>query len=245
MTDRFARIPSRVAGIRDLGARDLRILIAIAAHADVKGRAFPSLARIAALTGLGLDRSKVPPCIRKLVAAGLLRTSHRRDEFGDAASTVYEILFDDAGVLPLVGTSAAAGGNTVLPLVGTRGVAVAGTLTDHSFNRPPNRHARRPSQRRVVDEECARWFAEFWRSYPSRHSHANPEKPARAKFEAALKRGIDPAEIIRGAHNYRLAIDRAGTDPRYVAQAQTWLHQERWAGYQQEPEPTEPQAGMV
>jgi len=141
MTDRFARIPSRVAGIRDLGARDLRILIAIAAHADVKGRAFPSLARIAALTGLGLDRSKVPPCIRKLVAAGLLRTSHRRDEFGDAASTVYEILFDDAGVLPLVGTSAAAGGNTVLPLVGTRGVAVAGTLTDHSFNRPPNRHS--------------------------------------------------------------------------------------------------------
>ena len=70
MTDRFARIPVRVGGMRDLGARDLRVLIAISAHADSEGRAFPSMTRIAVLAAI--DRCKVPSSIKRLVAARLI-----------------------------------------------------------------------------------------------------------------------------------------------------------------------------
>jgi hypothetical protein len=87
-------------------------------------------------------------------------------------------------------------------------------------------------------------FERFWHAYPSRHPHANPKKPARAKFAAAVKRGVDPAVMIRGAENYRAALKRSGTDACYVAQAQTWLNQERWNDYEEAPEPPLLRVGM-
>jgi hypothetical protein len=71
-------------------------------------------------------------------------------------------------------------------------------------------------------------FEAFWRAYPSRGSHSNPKKPAVAKFAAAIKRGVDPGLIIAGAERYSANVKRTGTDPQYVAQAVTWLNQERW-----------------
>ncbi len=73
----------------------------------------------------------------------------------------------------------------------------------------------------------------FWRTYPSRRPHSNPKKPARAKFETALKRGVAAADIIQGAERYAAYVEREGTDPKYVAQAKTWLNEERWAQYQE------------
>jgi len=71
-------------------------------------------------------------------------------------------------------------------------------------------------------------FEEFWKAYPKRDG-ANPKKPARKKFDDAVKQGHDPGEIIAGAERYRafmLAKGQEGT--QYVAQAVTWLRQARW-----------------
>ncbi len=48
-----------------------------------------------------------------------------------------------------------------------------------------------------------------------------------------MKRVVAAADIIRGAENYAAYVEREGTDPKYVAQAQTWLSQERWAQSQE------------
>ncbi len=73
----------------------------------------------------------------------------------------------------------------------------------------------------------------FWQAYPSRRPHENPKKPARQKFERALKRGISAADIIRGAENFAEHIRRDGTDPKFGPMAATWLNQERWADFQE------------
>lgn len=76
-------------------------------------------------------------------------------------------------------------------------------------------------------------FDEFWAAYPKREG-ANPKAPARKTFEVATKAGADPSVIIAGARNY--AADPAtkiGTS--YVAQAVTWLRQQRWADYPESP----------
>ncbi len=78
-----------------------------------------------------------------------------------------------------------------------------------------------------------RQFEIFWRTYPSRRPHSNPKKPARAKFETAVKHGVAAADIIRAAENYAAYVEREGTDPKFVPQAQTWLNQERWTQYQE------------
>jgi hypothetical protein len=70
-------------------------------------------------------------------------------------------------------------------------------------------------------------FERFWRAYPSRGEHPNPKKPARDTFLAVIKKGVDPAVIIRAAEVYS-AYAASITDRSKIAQAMTWLTQERY-----------------
>ncbi len=75
-------------------------------------------------------------------------------------------------------------------------------------------------------------FDEFWKAYPHRGEASDPKKPAKEKFERAVKRGADPAAIISGAKRFaeiERRAGRAGTEK--CAQAVTWLNQERWNDY--------------
>lgn len=77
-------------------------------------------------------------------------------------------------------------------------------------------------------------FDEFWNAYPHRDGKRG-RKPAEARFAAAVKRGVDPQEIIAGAM-------RARNDPRVIAgyarDPTTWLNQ---AGWQDEIDPPKPE----
>jgi hypothetical protein len=79
-------------------------------------------------------------------------------------------------------------------------------------------------------------FDEFWKEYPRRDG-ANPKAPSFKKFRAALASGTDPDEIIAGAKRYAAEMRAKGQEKSpYVAQAMTWLGQQRWGDYG-EPEP--------
>jgi hypothetical protein len=97
---------------------------------------------------------------------------------------------------------------------------------------------------RTDREGTASQFETFWRNFPKRGEHNNPKKPAREKFLAAAKRGVDPELMIAAAENYASFIARSGTAARHVKQAQSWLHQECWEQYGGEQEPEPLRAGM-
>lgn len=78
-------------------------------------------------------------------------------------------------------------------------------------------------------------FDRFWLAYPKRGTASNPKQPARISFDKAVRAGADPEAIIAAAGRFdaiERAAGRAGTDK--VAQAVTWLNQQRWGDY---PEP--------
>ena len=77
-------------------------------------------------------------------------------------------------------------------------------------------------------EEVTGQFEAFLQAYPSRRPHPNPRKPALTKFQAAIRGGTDPAIIVAGAERYAAYVRTERTDPKYIAQAATWLNQERW-----------------
>jgi hypothetical protein len=244
MGDRFARVPARAVGFRKLSASDWRVLACIALHADGSGRAYPSMATIAALTGI--SRGDVPRAIRRLERLGLLS---RKSRGGNSGVNVYTVIFNirEVSAPTPTGVSDLADRVSASALTGcqqihTAGVSTNAALTDQEQTKEQKR-ARRASRAR--DLEGASTFESFWQAYPSRHPHTNPRTPAREKFEAAVKRGVDPAVIVHGAENYRAFVERAGTEPRYVAQALTWLRQERWNDHQQPPEPPRLRTGMV
>lgn len=66
---------------------------------------------------------------------------------------------------------------------------------------------------------------EFWPAYPKRDG-SNPKQPAKVKFVAHLKSGIDPAEIVAGVKAY--SIFMANDEPRFVMQATRFLNQKCW-----------------
>jgi hypothetical protein len=74
-------------------------------------------------------------------------------------------------------------------------------------------------------------FEDFWEVYPKRDG-ANPKAPARKKFIAAVKSGVDPTAIIAAA---KRSADEARSKGQigtpYVPQAITWLNQQRWGDY--------------
>jgi hypothetical protein len=93
MTGQFARIPMRAFGARKLGADDLRVLMAIAIHADREGNACPSQGRIAKLAGM--PRKNVPRSVSAIEAEGLIQRQRRPREGGGWDQSIYKIIFDD------------------------------------------------------------------------------------------------------------------------------------------------------
>jgi hypothetical protein len=61
---------------------------------------------------------------------------------------------------------------------------------------------------------------------------ANPKKPAKRKIRSIGEAGTDPEIIIGGARRYREVEQAAGrTGTEKIAQAITWLNQERFNDY--------------
>lgn len=90
---------------------------------------------------------------------------------------------------------------------------------------------RKTDSRRIAVATAAA-FEEFWSVYPKRGDGDNPKKPAAKKFLALTLSGTDPMSIIESAKRYSANCDkRKDTGTRYVAQAVTWLNQERFSDY--------------
>lgn len=142
---------------------------------------------------------------------------------------------------PTVPASLPMSSETIPEVVGEQDGAVPEPLPDHSGSVPgpfpPDRKGRdrkgeEISERSVGGADATRAddrFEEFWSVYPSRGTAANPKKPAKDKFARLVKAGVDPDAMISGAKAYGRNIRALGKERTDgVAQALTFLNQERW-----------------
>lgn len=67
-------------------------------------------------------------------------------------------------------------------------------------------------------------FDEFWAAYPKRPN--NPKTTAKKKYVKIRKQNVSHETIVNAAKKY--AAMRAGEDPKFTAQAVTWLNQWRF-----------------
>jgi len=80
----------------------------------------------------------------------------------------------------------------------------------------------------VDGRSAEEWFDDFWAAYPKR-AGSNPRKLASKRFIAAINAGYHPQAIIDGARRYADVCRQTGKwQTEYVAQAATWLSQQRW-----------------
>jgi len=115
----FGIVPRRVARLR-LPRRALNVLIAIASRAN-RDRITPPLSRDDIASEVGIDRSKVGLCVRKLKENGVLELVVEGG--GRGRANVYRIIPDEEASAPLM-NGAAAG-----PETATENGAVSGSKT--------------------------------------------------------------------------------------------------------------------
>ena len=211
----------------NLPAMDKLVLLYLADHANDDGNsAYPSVDRLSA--GCSLTRRAVQKILRRLEKREVIILQGGA-KGGRGRTRNYRISPERA--------------NVVHPIKGERGSPFPAKRANESAIKG-ERGSPEPSLtiKELSDSVVAPLFDDFWRTFPSRRPHPNPRKPARQKFDAALKRGVSATDIIRGAENFAVYVTQERTEPKFIAQAVTWLSQERWAEYQVEPEPATPAA---
>lgn len=78
--------------------------------------------------------------------------------------------------------------------------------------------------KRTEIEANADAFDRFWEVYPRRQN----KKPAFARWQTALKKGVDPEEIIEGAERYAEMVRTKGTEPQFIKNPDAWLNAGKW-----------------
>ena len=246
---RFAIIPARAIDDRKLGNAAFKVLAALGTYGNREGHCWPSLATLA--KRLGVTKQAVEKQIGPLAELGYIEIQRRTRPNGSSASNAYKLLFD--GDLAAVhdqlhgAENAAQGVNVGLTggqpdVDGTSTPEVDGGSTPEVDPLTSYRTNHKNDNVRFLAENQ---FENFWRAYPSRKPHGNPKKPARQKFEDALKQGTSAADIIRGAKNFATYTVRQKTEPRFVPQAVTWLNKEQWEDFQDAPADQPEEAGWI
>jgi hypothetical protein len=237
----FARVPIWAASAK-ITPQGWQVLTAICAHVDPAGWAWPSLDRIAAMTGI--ERKNVPRIITELEDAGLIHRT--RGTGGRGNSTRYQVVFKGPEMFSKTSSlqEDVSSENSLPP---------GGRLAPETSSKTPPKRPRpgRTEQlnRTDLESERARVSEGFMKArgvYPSRGDHGDPETPARREFETAvLDRGADPEAIVAGAERYAAQVARAGTPPRFVKMFATWLRDEGWNDRPCPVERRRPVAGMA
>src|SRR5882724_7643092 len=184
------------------------------------GRCNPCIATLAEETGLA-ER-----CVKRAVAE--LRkskwwlTRREGEGRGDTNNYVPQLemaLFDkgDTGVTH-PGTERV---SPASPIRREKGDKVGTKRVTPASPEPVREPVRRLSRSMESTGGAAEQFEVFWQVYPSRGCHANPKKPAQRSFSAAIKRGVDPADIVTGAEAYAALPRAVFRDPRFIPQAVT------------------------
>lgn len=99
----------------------------------------------------------------------------------------------------------------------------------HGNARVDKEESREDKKKDTVAKATDTKFEEFWKVVPKRDG-ANPKTPAEKLFNAAVRSGEDPDEIIAGARRCaQVDAERAGTP--YFPQVVKWLRDKRWRDY--------------
>lgn len=229
----FARMPVAVFGDRRLSVRDIRVLGVLYAHADGRGRCWPSVAAIADMTGL--DRRDVQRTLRRLEAAGWVAVHPGTGRGHSSSYQVPPVDGERAGKGAAESVVERAGESTQKGRVDSHeragGSTPKGRVASPARNRPTTDHEQtiEPTKARAradngLSEQRQARFDRFWAVYPRRVAKREAQKAWRQidPDDALTERICAAVEQARQSDQWRRA------EGRYVPHPATWLRRGGW-----------------
>ena len=205
----------------------LRLMLAIADHADDSGIAYPGIERLARKARL--TERQIYRLLQQLIKSGEIGVEHGG---GRHRVNVYRI---NVGLLrkgdEMSGMTKCQGlsdrnpdihvTETLTPASQNPDAHVTPTVIDPSSNhkiddRAPDTQRKRERTKRVYSHE----FDQAMALYPSR-AQGNPKPPAYRAWCARIKDGVSPEEIIAGVRRYTAYIQATGS--AFIKQASTFF----------------------
>ncbi len=203
----------------DVGPHALAVFLALARHADRAGRCWPSLARLAALTGMG--RGKVIKSIRCLEKRGLLSKAPSQNPQGP---NVYTLL-----LVPVVNGGSSCGERGVVPVVDTNKTKENKTQRTSAIEstgeaNPKTSQALFDTEGIEGKEDTPKLFQEFWSAYPKKTN-----KPAAIRAWKKLKPSATTiAAILADIASKKATVDWTKSKGQFVPHPASYLNGERW-----------------
>jgi predicted phage replisome organizer len=91
--------------------------------------------------------------------------------------------------------------------------------SDNIVEHSDNNVTQKQQDKEKIADEYSSTFMEFWEVYPRHDEKKNTYK----KYQARLKDGYSPQELLAAAKAYRAECERNRTDKRYIKQGKTFL----------------------
>lgn len=228
------KIMSRVWDEMPYDQTTLLVLLCLADHADDNGVCWPSIPRIA-------ERARCTERWCRDVIGELEKKGHLERELRPGQTTKYRIVFP----MDLVPTpepqftpeeTSPLNPSSPLPRNPSSGDPGTPVPMNHqepsvepssSVDSPPCAEDYQPMAlvgEHVTEEEPKSGFERFWEAFPKREKKI----VTKAAWDAAIKGGADPDQIVTGAAGYARQCQQLKRDEQYIAFPANWLREERW-----------------
>jgi hypothetical protein len=214
-----------------ISATEKVVLLALADHANDRGECWPSVSLLMQRAYVG-ERT-VQRSLQSLENSGFIVRERRQRENGSDTSNLYRLIFTKVsqGVSAgISGDQRGSGGVNLAPHPNKEGVTLTGgegvIQTGGGgglYDTPRTVRKNRKKEPPYISVDAD--FDAFWAAYPKRPN--NPKAPAKKSYIAARRGNVSHEAIMAGVNAY--AAMRVNEDPKFTAQAVTWLNQKRWA----------------
>jgi hypothetical protein len=240
---KFAPVPEWIIYHGELTGNAVRLYAALARHGMTPDSCYPSHARLARLLGMS-DRS-IPAIIRDLEKVGAIRRERREIDdrqtsngywlAGDSPFTAHENVPPAHENVPRGALDNVGGG-------ALRNVPKESKKEREQDERhtplPPSADAPGSGggfQLEIVKDtvtplpvRAQATLERLWAVYPRTRGGSVSKKETLKRVTSALRDGVDPDVIVRGAEAYAVEMRLAGRAPEKIATPQVWVNQARW-----------------
>ena len=214
---------------RGLSPSEKLVLLSLANYADEDGRCWPSQRRMAAETSLS-DRT-VRSVLSALEEKGLIRREERQREDGSRASDVITLTLGEraqisGGAETVSGGVATISGGVRKQFPG--GAEMVSGLTTFEPSTDPSEEPKRAARgaRKPAKDEIEAIWAIVPRLARERSSRAD----LATALEAAMRRGHNPADVLRGLQAAYASATYSGDHAKGVHRL---IERDRWASFEQ------------
>jgi len=206
---RFSQVPAEAVLDQDLTETDFRVLSIIGLYLNRDQEAWPMQSTVA--EQLGKSSTTVNRSIKRLEAKGYIR-SRKKYEDRPGTHRIYQVVFEQAGI----GKNDHSG---ISSIERTSGISSKGR----------NSHKNNPKEQ--PNKDMSDWANRLWVMSPATARQRSSKAKVKSAVKAAIKRGVDPDQLLKAYNNYLNAADTKKQDYKFAKGIHSWVSEDRFESW--------------